>query len=90
MLCKQFTSSCVYIQQENNCRNLRIVVPEDSQSLSTECPHLYVESKKQNKVKPKLIEKETRFVVPRGRDCGVGESEEGGQKVQISIYKISK
>ena len=38
----------------------------------------------------KLIEKEIIFVVTRGGDCGEGELEEGGQKVQTSSYKINK
>ena len=41
----------------------------------------------------KLIEKEVRFVVTRGRGWGRGwgvELDEGGPKVQTSNYKINK
>lgn len=37
--------------------------------------------------KTKLIEKEIRFIVTRGRRWGVGELDEGSPKVQISSYK---
>lgn len=36
------------------------------------------------------MEKETRFMVTRGRGWGEGEMEEGGQKVKISHHKINK
>lgn len=41
---------------------------------------------KGNKTKQssKLIEKDTRFMVARGREWGEEKLEEGGQKVQIS------
>ena len=42
------------------------------------------------KKKKKLIEKEIRFVVTRGEGCGVGESDEDGQKAQTFNYKINK
>ena len=38
----------------------------------------------------KLIEKEIRFVVSRGRGRGEKELEEDGPKVQTSTYKISR
>ena len=40
--------------------------------------------------KTKLIETEIRFVVGRGRDWRMTEMAEGGQKGQISRYKIMK
>ena len=43
-----------------------------------------------NLKKKKLIEKEIRFVVTRGEGCGVGESDEDGQKTQTFNYKINK
>ena len=38
----------------------------------------------------KLIEKDIRLVVTRGRGQEEGELEEGGQKAQTSCYKINK
>ena len=43
-----------------------------------------------NKTKQKRVEKEIRLVVTKGKGAGVGELEEGGQKVHISSYKINK
>ena len=39
--------------------------------------------------KTKLIEKEIRFAVIRGRGLGMEELGEGGQKVQTSSYKVN-
>ena len=36
------------------------------------------------------MEKEMGFVVTRGRMLGVGELDEGVQKIQTSSYKINK
>ena len=47
----------------------------------------YVESKKQ---KRELIDIENRLVIVRGREWGIDEMDEGGQKVQTSSYKIKK
>lgn len=38
----------------------------------------------------KFIEKEIRLVLTRGKGWWDGELDEGGQKVQISSYKINK
>ena len=66
-----------------------IMLNEISQTEKDKCCIIsfYVESKKQ---KPELIDTENRLVVVRGREWGMGETGEGGQKVQTSSYKINK
>ena len=66
-----------------------IMLNEISQTEKDKCCIIsfYVESKKQ---KPELIDTENRLVVVRGREWGMGEMGEGGQKVQTSSYKINK
>ena len=51
--------------------------------------HLYVASKKQNKWtnKTKIIDKEKRMVVARGKGGWVGEMGEGGQEVKLPVIK---
>ena len=43
--------------------------------------------KKEEEKKPKLIEKENKFVVIRGRRQWMRELDEGGQKFHTSSYK---
>ena len=52
--------------------------------------HLHVESKKGGRVEPKLIKTEIRFAVSRGERWGLGELNQGIQKVNISTCKINE
>ena len=45
---------------------------------------------KKTKTKTKLTDTENRLVVARGGGRRVGETDEGGEKVQTSSYKINK
>ena len=49
---------------------------------------IYMWNKK--KKKPELMHTEKRLVVARARTWGMDQTDEGGQKVQTSSYKISK
>ena len=54
--------------------------------------HLHVKSEKKSGggMEPKLIKTEIRFAVTRGERWGLGELNEGGQKVNISTCKINE